>query len=66
MVQLGPGHVVASYNGGGHARRMSKFQYKFSTLCGCVYRKGNLLFSRDGDSVYSPVGNRITQFDLRK
>ena len=46
--------------------RMSKFNYRFSTLCGCVYRKGNLLFSRDGDSVYSPVGNRITQFDLKK
>lgn len=31
-----------------------------------VYRKGNLLFSPDGNSVISPVGNKITIYDLKK
>ncbi|XP_077256053.1 periodic tryptophan protein 2 homolog [Temnothorax americanus] len=42
-----------------------KFSYKFSNLLGTVYRKGDLLFSRDGSSVISPVGNRISIFDLK-
>nr|XP_022904182.1 periodic tryptophan protein 2 homolog [Onthophagus taurus] len=43
-----------------------KFAYKFSNLLGSVYKKGDLLFSPDGNSVISPVGNRITIFDLRR
>ncbi|XP_003396174.1 periodic tryptophan protein 2 homolog [Bombus terrestris] len=42
-----------------------KFAYKFSNLLGAVYNKGNLIFSRDGSSVISPVGNRITIYDLK-
>ncbi|XP_052077596.1 periodic tryptophan protein 2 homolog [Mytilus californianus] len=42
-----------------------KFAYKFSNLLGSVYRKGNVLFTPDGNSVISPVGNRISIFDLR-
>ncbi|XP_013385709.1 periodic tryptophan protein 2 homolog [Lingula anatina] len=42
-----------------------KFSYRFSNLLGTVYRKGNLIFSPDGNSVISPVGNRITVFDLK-
>lgn len=42
-----------------------KFAYKFSNLLGSVYRKGSLIFSPDGNSVISPVGNRITIFDLK-
>ncbi|KAI4482008.1 hypothetical protein M0804_009027 [Polistes exclamans] len=42
-----------------------KFSYKFSNLLGTVYRKGNVIFSLDGSSVISPVGNRITIFDLK-
>nr|XP_054754617.1 periodic tryptophan protein 2 homolog [Lytechinus pictus] len=41
------------------------FSYKFSNLLGCVYRCGNLAFTTDGDSVVSPVGNRVTRFDLK-
>ncbi|KAG7196594.1 hypothetical protein KM043_013084 [Ampulex compressa] len=41
------------------------FSYKFSNLLGTVYRKGNLLFSPDGSSVISPVGNRLTIYDLK-
>ncbi|XP_052873384.1 periodic tryptophan protein 2 homolog [Anopheles cruzii] len=42
-----------------------KFAYKFSNLLGAVFRRGNLLFTPDGYSVISPVGNRITIFDLK-
>uniref|UniRef100_A0A3Q1D6A7 Small-subunit processome Utp12 domain-containing protein n=1 Tax=Amphiprion ocellaris TaxID=80972 RepID=A0A3Q1D6A7_AMPOC len=30
-----------------------------------VYRQGNLNFSKDGNAVISPVGNRISVFDLK-
>ncbi|XP_017785717.1 PREDICTED: periodic tryptophan protein 2 homolog [Nicrophorus vespilloides] len=43
-----------------------KFSYTFNNLLGCVYRQGNLIFTNDGNSVISPVGNRITIFDLKK
>lgn len=42
-----------------------KFSYKFSNLLGTVYRKGNLIFTPDGNTVISPVGNRITFYDLK-
>uniref|UniRef100_A0A8B9HWS9 PWP2 small subunit processome component n=1 Tax=Astyanax mexicanus TaxID=7994 RepID=A0A8B9HWS9_ASTMX len=42
-----------------------KFSYKFSNLLGAVYRHGNLSFSKDGNSVISPVGNRVSVFDLK-
>ncbi|XP_033339353.1 periodic tryptophan protein 2 homolog [Megalopta genalis] len=42
-----------------------RFAYKFSNLLGTVYRKGDLVFSPDGSSVISPVGNRITIYDLK-
>ncbi|KAK3099531.1 hypothetical protein FSP39_005884 [Pinctada imbricata] len=37
----------------------------FSNLLGSVYRKGNILFTPDGNSILSPVGNRLTIFDLK-
>lgn len=42
-----------------------RFAYKFSNLLGTVYRKGDLVFSPDGSTVISPVGNRITIYDLK-
>ncbi|XP_059484543.1 periodic tryptophan protein 2 homolog [Neocloeon triangulifer] len=42
-----------------------KFSYKFSNLLGTVYKTGDLLFSPDGNSVISPVGNKISVFDLK-
>lgn len=39
---------------------------QFSNLLGAVYRHGNLTFSKDGNSVISPVGNRVSVFDLKK
>ncbi|KAF3857521.1 hypothetical protein F7725_009380 [Dissostichus mawsoni] len=42
-----------------------KFAYRFSNLLGAVYRQGNLSFSKDGNAVISPVGNRISVFDLK-
>ncbi|XP_022371691.1 periodic tryptophan protein 2 homolog [Enhydra lutris kenyoni] len=42
-----------------------KFAYQFSNLLGTVYRCGNLNFTCDGNSLISPVGNRVTIFDLK-
>eukprot|EP01134_Creolimax_fragrantissima_P000177 CFRG0177T1 len=41
-----------------------KFGFNFSNLCGTVYSQGTLLFTPDGGSLVSPVGNRVTVFDL--
>ncbi|KAK5164605.1 U3 snoRNP protein [Saxophila tyrrhenica] len=41
-----------------------KTDFKFSNLLGTVYRKGNLVYTSDGTSLLSPVGNRVTVFDL--
>jgi periodic tryptophan protein 2 len=38
--------------------------FEFSNLCGTVYKGGNVLFTPDGNCLLSPVGNRITVFDL--
>ncbi|KRX67649.1 Periodic tryptophan protein 2 -like protein [Trichinella sp. T9] len=42
-----------------------KLNFKFSNLIGAIYRKGDVVFSNDGDSVYSPVGNRVTIYNLK-
>ena len=42
------------------------FFFQFSNLLGSVYKKGNVLFTPDGNSVISPVGNRVSIFDLKK
>ncbi|KDQ58678.1 hypothetical protein JAAARDRAFT_34512 [Jaapia argillacea MUCL 33604] len=41
-----------------------KSNYKLSNICGTVYKQGNILFTPDGNSVLSPVGNRVSVFDL--
>ncbi|CCE63016.1 hypothetical protein TPHA_0D03830 [Tetrapisispora phaffii CBS 4417] len=38
--------------------------YEFTNLLGTVYRRGNILFSSDGTQLISPVGNRVSVFDL--
>lgn len=43
-----------------------KSDYKFSNLLGTVYRQGNLVFTPDGTGLLSPVGNRVSFFDLVK
>lgn len=40
--------------------------FQFSNLLGTVYSRGNLLFTPDGTCLLSPVGNRVTIFDLVK
>lgn len=40
--------------------------FRFSNLCGTVYKQGNVAFTPDGNSVISPVGNRVSVFDLVK
>ncbi len=44
----------------------TKNQKQFSNLLGTVYCKGNLLYTPDGTCLLSPVGNRVTVFDLIK
>eukprot|EP00771_Trimastix_marina_P000746 gnl/Trimastix_PCT/1776.p1 GENE.gnl/Trimastix_PCT/1776~~gnl/Trimastix_PCT/1776.p1 ORF type:complete len:393 (-),score=116.13 gnl/Trimastix_PCT/1776:17-1135(-) len=41
-----------------------KFGFRFSNLCGGVYRQGNVVFTPDGNTLLSPCGNRVTSFDL--
>ncbi|KAI0947808.1 U3 snoRNP protein [Taiwanofungus camphoratus] len=41
-----------------------KSQFQFSNLCGTVYKQGNIVFTADGNSVLSPVGNCVSVFDL--
>jgi periodic tryptophan protein 2 len=43
---------------------MTKFNYQFSRLCGSVFSSGNLLYLSSGTSLLSPVGNRLSLFDL--
>ena len=43
---------------------MTKYSYRFSNLCGTVYKTGNLVYSSDGATLYSPVGNRVSVFAL--
>ncbi|CAN2387804.1 Dip2/Utp12 Family [Pristimantis euphronides] len=42
-----------------------KYSYKFSNLLGTFYRRGNLTFTPDGNSLISPVGNRLSIFNLK-
>lgn len=41
-----------------------KTEFKFSNLLGTVYSRGNLLFDPEGTHLFSPVGNRVTVFNL--
>ncbi|ATY61846.1 Periodic tryptophan 2 [Cordyceps militaris] len=41
-----------------------KTDFRFSNLLGTVYCQGNLLYSPDGTHLFSPVGNRVTVFNL--
>ncbi|CCG83142.1 U3 snoRNP-associated protein Utp1 [Taphrina deformans PYCC 5710] len=41
-----------------------KSDFRFSNLLGTVYSRGNLVFTPDGNSLLTPVGNRVSHFDL--
>ena len=38
--------------------------FKFLNLCGGVYSQGNLLFTKGGKELISPIGNRVGRYDL--
>lgn len=40
--------------------------FQFQNLLGTVYRKGNVVFTPDGRTLISPVGTRVTLFDLAR
>lgn len=44
--------------------RAMKLCYRLRRVCGSVYTNGNLLFTPDGNNILSPIGNRVTIFDL--
>lgn len=41
-----------------------KSSFQFANVCGTVYQQGNIHFAGDGNSLYSPVGNRLSVFNL--
>lgn len=41
-----------------------KSDFKFVNLLGTVYRQGNLVYNEEGTKLLSPVGNRVSCFDL--
>lgn len=41
-----------------------KSDFKLSNLVGTVYSRGNIVFNEDGTQLLSPVGNRVSCFDL--
>lgn len=41
-----------------------RLNYRFSNLCGPVYKEGNLEYTPDGTGIFVPVGKRVTFFDL--
>lgn len=41
-----------------------KAAFQFANVCGTVYQQGNIQFAGNGDVLYSPVGNRLSVFDL--
>lgn len=43
-----------------------KFNFRFSNLLGTVYRDGDLVFTPGGAALLSPVGNRISVYDLKQ
>jgi len=43
---------------------LMKISYKLSHICGNVFQNGNLLFTPDGNSIVSPIGNRVSMYDL--
>ncbi|WPK26501.1 hypothetical protein PUMCH_003856 [Australozyma saopauloensis] len=47
-----------------HFDSTMKSDFKLSNLVGTVYRKGNVIFTADGTGLLTPVGNRVTYFDL--
>lgn len=39
--------------------------FKLSNVLGSMYQRGNLVFSRDGETLFSPVANKIALFSLK-
>ncbi|CAG0915029.1 unnamed protein product [Notodromas monacha] len=65
------GHTASNCRKGNEQRRIvkrqpkMKFSFRFSNLLGTVYQGGNVDFTPDGNVIVSPVGNRLSCFDLK-
>eukprot|EP01028_Stygiella_incarcerata_P001963 TRINITY_DN1366_c0_g2_i1.p1 TRINITY_DN1366_c0_g2~~TRINITY_DN1366_c0_g2_i1.p1 ORF type:complete len:905 (+),score=227.46 TRINITY_DN1366_c0_g2_i1:35-2716(+) len=42
------------------------FDFELKNVCGTVYKQGTVCFTPNGNCVLSPVGNRVSVFDLVK
>lgn len=42
-----------------------RFSYQLSNVLSSVYHKGNLEFTPDGLSLFSPIGNKVVAYDLK-
>ncbi|CAG0879297.1 unnamed protein product, partial [Cyprideis torosa] len=45
--------------------RNCNMKFSFRNLLGTVYHSGNLAFTSDGFNLFSPVGNKVSVFDLK-
>lgn len=41
-----------------------KFNYNFANTLGSVYHRGDLVFDHSSNVLYSPIGNRISVYDI--
>lgn len=42
-----------------------KFNYNFANLLGSVYHRGDLVFDSSSNTLYSPIGNRLSVYDIK-
>lgn len=47
------------------SERRMKLDLQIGNVLGMIYRRGNVLFSPDGELLFSPVGHRVLCFDLK-
>lgn len=48
------------------SKKIVTFIFQFNNLLGAVYRRGDLVFTPDGNSLIGAVGNKISIYDLKK
>ena len=41
-----------------------KTNFELRNILGTVYKQGTILFTRDGNAILSPVGNRVNVYNL--
>jgi len=57
-------HISSSSNRASSPNELAVRSLQFSNLYGVAHTKGNVLYTSDGNKLISPVGNRVSVFDL--